>query len=343
MTIWVVRAGRHGERENLARKDERVFIGWSQLGDLSNVNTREEIRQRLMEIAPDMKPNVIAIYTGQIFKFIKEIQVGDICAMPIRSRRAIAFGKVCGNYEYIVDNSREDCRHSRKVEWIGEPIPRGRFDQDTLVPFGSSLTVFGIREGRENRIKGIIEGKQVPKTNASSISDDAEAEEQLTPDLVQLAQDGISDFIGRKFRGHRMEDLVAEVLEAQGFEVRRNTSKGRDGGVDILAGKGSMGFDKPLLAVQVKSGDSPIDSNDYSRLKGVLPDFGATHGLFVSWGGFNSAVEKDAKKDFFKIRLWNAEDLVREIQNVYPNLPEAIQAELPMKQIWVLIDEMDED
>ena len=341
MTIWVVRAGRHGEREKPALKDERVFIGWSQLGDLSNVNTREEIRQRLMEIAPDMKPNVIAIYTGQIFSFVKEIQVGDICAMPLKSRPAIAFGKVCGNYEYIADNP-EDFRHSRKVEWIREPIPRGRFDQDNLVPFGSSLTVFGIREIRESRIKGIIEGKQEQKTYATTISDDVEVDEQLNPDLLQLAQDGISDFIGRKFKGHRMEDLVAEVLEAQGFEVRRNTSKGRDGGVDILAGKGPMGLDEPLLAVQVKSGDSPIDSNDYSRLKGVLPDFGATHGLFVSWGGFNNAVEKDAKKDFFKIRLWNAEDLVREIQDVYPNLPKTIQAELPMKQIWVLIDEVDE-
>ena len=341
MTIWVVRAGKHGERENPAIEEGRAFIGWEQFGDMSSYRTREKIRKFLEEKNPDWSSSKVGNYAGQFLKFIEKIQIGDTIAMPLKGQPAIMFGRVAGDYEFI-DGNPEGTRHSRKVKWDDKPILRRIFEQDKdiLYSFGSLLTVFRIRTDKEKRIRDIIEGKQEQKTDAKTISDDVE--DEGNPDLEELAERGISDFIGRKFKGQRMEELVAEVLEAQGFEVRRNDSKGRDGGVDILAARGPMGLDEPLLAVQVKSGDSPIDSNDYSRLKGVLPDFGATHGLFVSWGGFNNAVEKDAKKDFFKIRLWNAEDLVREIQEVYPKLPKAIQAELPMKQIWLLIDEMDE-
>ena len=317
MTIWVVRAGRHGERENLAIEEGRTFIGWEQFGDMSSYRTREKIRKFLEKVNPDWNSRRVGNYAGQFFRFVEEIQIGDTIAIPLKGKPAIVFGKVTGGYEFIADNP-EGGRHSRKVEWIGEPIPRRFFEQGVLNSFGSSLTVFRIRQDKEERIRKVIEGKQQRQTDAGIISNGAETEEEEQLDLEELAQSGISDFISRKFKNHRMEDLVAEVLEAQGFEVQRNPSKGRDGGVDILAGKGTMGFDEPLLAVQVKSGDTPVNFDDYSKLKGVLQDFGASHGLFVSWGGFNSNVEKSARKDSFLIRLWNAEDLVREIQDVYP-------------------------
>ena len=70
-----------------------------------------------------------------------------------------------------------------------------------------------------------------------------------------------------------------------------------------------------------------------------MQKFNAKHGLFVSWGGFKGTVEENARRDFFNIRLWNAEDLVSKIQDVYSNLPKELQADLPMQQIWTLLDE----
>ena len=136
-----------------------------------------------------------------------------------------------------------------------------------------------------------------------------------------------------------MENLVAEVLKAQGFEVRLNKRKGADGGADILAGKGPMGFDEPRLCVQVKSTDSAIGSKEFDELNGVMTKFGATHGLLVSWGGFTGKAEEEAKRKFFDIRLWNADDVVSEIQAVYSSLPHDLQAELPMQPIWMLVDD----
>jgi restriction system protein len=89
--------------------------------------------------------------------------------------------------------------------------------------------------------------------------------------------------------------------------------------------------------VQVNSSDSPIDVTILRELQGVMKNFGAQHGLLVSWGGFKSSVIAEAKRLFFEIRLWDAGDLVDALIENYEKLSEDIQAELPLKQTWILV------
>ena len=44
MTLWLVRGGRHGEREKYAFENNLVVIGWESLPDLSRLQTKEELR-----------------------------------------------------------------------------------------------------------------------------------------------------------------------------------------------------------------------------------------------------------------------------------------------------------
>jgi restriction system protein len=98
-----------------------------------------------------------------------------------------------------------------------------------------------------------------------------------------------------------------------------------------------MGFDQPRLCVQVKSSDSPVDVGVLRELQGVMRNFGADRGLLVSWGGFKGSVLSEARRLFFDIRLWDAGDLVTTLLENYGSLPEAFQAELPLKRTWVLV------
>lgn len=338
MTVWVARAGKYGERENQALKQGRAFIGWGEIGDLSSVDSREETQERLERQHPDDSIGKLQTNAGQIFNFTKTMQVGDIFALPLKKRPIIAFGKVSGEYEFLADNS-DDAKHSRKIKWVSD-IPRADIDPDLLYSFGSALTVFRVkRNNAEERINQMIFGTKSDGSTQISDSELINSEEPEQLDIEQLARQQISDFIGRRFKGHKMEKLVADILRAQGFTVRENKKVGADGGADILAGRGPMGFNEPLLCVQVKSTDAAIGSKEYSELKGVMQDFKAEHGLFVSWGGFKPKVEENARRDFFKIRLWNAEDLVGEIQDVYSSLPKELQADLPMQQVWTLVDD----
>ena len=122
--------------------------------------------------------------------------------------------------------------------------------------------------------------------------------------------------------------------------IRVTSPPGPDGGVDILAGRGPMGFDNPKLCVQVKSGVDSVNINPIRELQGIMKNFGAEQGLFVSWSGFKSSVYREANSLFFEIRLWDADDVVQSLMKNFDNLPEDIQAEIPLKRIWTLV--MDE-
>lgn len=47
-----------------------------------------------------------------------------------------------------------------------------------------------------------------------------------------------------------------------------------------------------------------------------------------------SSVLAEARRLFFEIRLWDADNLVDAVLESYDRLPEDIQAELPLKHIW---------
>jgi restriction system protein len=134
--------------------------------------------------------------------------------------------------------------------------------------------------------------------------------------------------------------LVEGVLQAQGY-VTEFSKPGPDGGVDILAGSGPMGFEEPKICVQVKSSQSPTDVNVLRSLQGTMGNFGAKQGLLVSWGGFTKSVHDESRKSFFKVRLWDSDALIKVVIKNYDKLPDSLQAELPLKRIWALVLEED--
>ena len=146
------------------------------------------------------------------------------------------------------------------------------------------------------------------------------------------------DYVNRKFKGHDLSRLVEAVLQAQGY-VTENAKPGADGGVDILAGTGPMGFGNPRICLQVKSSKTPVDVTVLRSLQGAMTNFGADQGLLVSWGGFNRAVLNEARLNFFNVRLWDSTDLIKSILKNYDKLSDSLQAELPLKRIWALVIE----
>ena len=101
------------------------------------------------------------------------------------------------------------------------------------------------RNDAENRIKELIQKEAIV------VSEEREPPEEII-DIEEYARDQIVKFIGRKFKGHNLARLVEAILQAQGY-VTKKSSPGPDGGVDILAAGGLLGFDTPRICVQVKS------------------------------------------------------------------------------------------
>jgi len=128
---------------------------------------------------------------------------------------------------------------------------------------------------------------------------------------------------------------VEAILNAQGYTTYLSP-EGADGGADILAGAGPLGFGTPRLCVEVKSEQTPIDRPTVDKLLGAVSKFRAQEGLFVAWGGFKSNVNKELAASFFRVRLWTQKELLEALFTHYEQLDEDIKAELPLKRIWTV-------
>jgi restriction system protein len=325
MALWLVRSGPRGERETFALQNKVVVIGWDEVPDLSQFASREALLNQLEKVYPDKGKRTLITWLNQLWAFAKEIEEGDLVAMPSKAESVVHFGKVIGPYRYI-SNNPEGTKHQRPVEWL-TAIPRKELDKDLLYSLGAYLTVARIQRNRaEERVRALLEGKKLlPPIPPEEL------------DLETLARDQIREYLARHFKGHELARLVEGILQAQGYRTFLSPP-GRDGGVDILAGSGPLGFESPRIAVQIKSGDSPIGTKELNELRGAMTKFKADYGLFVSWGGFKDTVRNERAQGYFEIRLWNSDDLISHLLESYERLPEDLKAELPFKRIWVVVE-----
>jgi len=331
MSLWLVRAGRHGEQEQGALEHNVVTIGWNEFSDLSDIKTRDELAELYSRINPAAKKMQAANEVGQIWRFLREIQKDDLVALPLKTQSAIAIGKVLGEYEY--KELTANIKHIRRVKWL-KTIPRSAFDQDILYSLGAFMTVCQIsRNDAENRVKELLQKEAI------DVGKETEVTEEVI-DIEEYARDQIVKFIGRKFKGHNLARLVEAILQAQGY-VTKKSSPGPDGGVDILAAGGPLGFDTPRICVQVKSSSYQIDVKVLRELQGVMSKFRADQGLLISWGGFTNKTIQEARDAFFYIRLWDAGDLIEAVFKHYERFDDELKAELPLKRIWGLVIEED--
>jgi len=338
MAIWLIRAGSHGEYEQKFTQENRVYVTWESLDvNLAKLKQRVELTAAMTSRYPDTKPKAIQNWVSQVWPFVHEIKKGDLVILPLKSQRTIQIGEITGDYHFE-PNGPDPFFHWRPVKWIADAVPRANFGKDLLNTFGAFMTICRVQNNNaESRIAAMRSNGWKPETIADTTmaisSADGKAMEDT--DLEESADDQIAKLIIARFKGHGLTRLVEAILKAQGYTTYRSP-EGADGGADILAGAGPLGFGSPRLCVEVKSQDLPIDRSTVDKLLGAVHKFGADEGLFVSWSGYKSNVQKELAASFFKVRLWSQKELLENLLENYDRLDAEIKAELPLKRIWTV-------
>lgn len=326
MPVWVVHAGVHGEFEQFAIDNSVVGIRFGLTQSVTDFPSREALRQHIQNNSA----------ANQLWRFAHGVNVGETVVLPGHEiPRVVAVGRITGPYRYEPDWPYP---HILPVEWAAVDIPRINFDQDLLYSFGGLLTVFQVnRTNAQERIDQVVlrhRGEGIADIPAAAeLADDGDN----PVDWDEVITDQIIERIRQKFTGHRLEYLVAEILKAQGYTTSR-TGRGADGGIDIVAGKGEMGFAEPRLCVQVKSVTAAVDVDVYRGLQGILGNVGANHGLLVSLSDFTRNVRRENERSFFQIRLWGSDELVKNLVDTYDKLPSEIRADIPLADRKVLLE-----
>jgi restriction system protein len=85
MSLWLVRAGRRGEREQVALDKGIITIGWEKMSDLSKLKDRNQLQRELESTYPESKKMQIVRYVSQLWTFSKEMKINDLVALPLKT------------------------------------------------------------------------------------------------------------------------------------------------------------------------------------------------------------------------------------------------------------------
>lgn len=115
---WTYSPGEKASKWELCVNEKIMCIGWDDIGNLSDFSSREEMHKKIKFHYPSKgsaKNDSLAVW-----QFSNEMKPGDIVFAKKGRNTIIGRGVVESDYEF--DDSRDDYKHIRKVNWtnIGE-------------------------------------------------------------------------------------------------------------------------------------------------------------------------------------------------------------------------------
>lgn len=318
--IW----GIHTQDDNLFLKNDVIAIGWSDMGDLGNIDAnRDAFKEKYTQIYPDAKKGSIATGAGMLYRFCHEIQVGDYVVFPSKSNREVNIGVV--ESEYIYDSNQPEYVQTRKVKWL-QHLPRMVFSQGALYEIGSAMSLFSVKNYADEFLS--VLDKDFMK-NYSSDSED-ESVGATADDIIEGTKDFILKELSRQFKGYDLEGFVADLLRAMGYRTTISP-QGGDSGIDITAYKDEL---PPRILVQVKSQDGDIKETTIQSLKGAMRE--GDYGLFVTLSNYTKNAQKYLDSTPI-IRGINGTELVELILKYYDDLSDKYRKMIPLKQVYIPI------
>ena len=323
-TIWGIHGGKTGDADSLFLSKCFIGIGWNKVGDLSQLSAnREAFKTAVAKAYPNKKPGAIPNNAGQLFRFSHEIQIGDIIAYPSKRDRQIHLGKIVGDYQHN-PAIEPGYPHMRKVQWT-ITVPRTFFTQGALYEIGSAMSLFQLKNYADEFIAA-FEGKtyEPPVDEDETVADVAE-------DIEETTRDFILKTLAKELKGHPFAHFVWHLLNSMGYRTRVSP-EGPDGGIDIVAHRDELGFEPPIIKVQVKSTEGKTGDPDVSALYGKVE--ANEHGLLVTLGSFTPQA-KNFGRTKSNLRLIDGEELVQLILNHYEQFDSKYKGILPLKKVYV--------
>ena len=130
---WLIAPGENARKWDGYSKNGEIGIGWEELGNIEKYDSDyESFQNDYIKTYKSENDNYRGSSPKQIWDFYKNISIGDIIFARNGVRQIIGMGKVTSDYMY--DDSREEYKHIRKVEWekIGEWDYPGQSSRDTV-------------------------------------------------------------------------------------------------------------------------------------------------------------------------------------------------------------------
>ncbi|MDX9980567.1 MAG: restriction endonuclease [Lentisphaeria bacterium] len=323
-TMWGIHGGKTGDADSIFLGAKQVALGWHELSDLSLLAaSRDAFKQELEKAMPGKKPGYYPNAAGQLYRFVHEMKKGDIVVYPSKLDRMMHIGEIAGDYQYAAKSS-DSYPHRRAVKWLKE-LARTKFSQGALYETGSAMSFFQIKTYASEFLAALY-GK-LP--TGGGMEDDTVS--YVAEEIEQNTRDFVMKVLAQELKGHGLAEFVGHLLGTMGYRTRVSPP-GPDGGVDIVAHRDELGFEPPIIKVQVKSSEGSIGDPVVSQLIGKL-DTG-DYGMVVTLGSFTSQALSTARNKS-NLRLVGGDELVNLVLQHYDQFDARYKGMMPLKRVYV--------
>lgn len=148
--LWCVRAG-YGKYARSFVEGGYMAIGGMPTVDFSHIQNKEDLYSLYARENPQEKSRyAIGIQVGQIFRFLREIRVGDYVVTPAEYTEWLHYGTVLSDYCcFRPDDDGCSYPHRRRVKWSRTILRRRDFSTPFQNTLRAMLTVFSISQVEE--------------------------------------------------------------------------------------------------------------------------------------------------------------------------------------------------
>ena len=323
--LWGIHGGKSGDADTLFKTESVVGLGWEAISDLTMLAPdRDAFKAAVATAYPNKKAGAIPVDAGQLFRFLFELHDGDLVAYPSKVDRLIHIGRVTGPYVWASGGA--SYKHRRPVQWL-TAVPRTRFSQGALYEIGSAMSFFQIKNYADE-FRAAAEGKAAAEELKPG---DDETAALVAEEIEQTTRDWVLKILAKELKGHPLAEFVAHLLQAMGFRTRVSP-EGPDAGVDVIAHRDELGFEPPIIKVQVKSSEGSIGDPVVSQLYGKVGE--KEHGLVVTLGTFTSQA-RAFERSKGNLRLVDGDLLVDLILQHYESFDSRYKGLLPLRRVYV--------
>jgi predicted Mrr-cat superfamily restriction endonuclease len=154
--VWVVRAGEGGRFVDAFETTGVISIQVEGVGDVAAFSGHE-ILERLLT-ATDMGPGKAQSHAATLYRFAREMKVGDFVITPDRERGELVIGRIAGDYEFKKAPPVDGLQHLRPVDWLGR-VAWGKLPQQVRRTLGAPMAVFkpGAQQAVFESLKSLVE------------------------------------------------------------------------------------------------------------------------------------------------------------------------------------------
>jgi restriction system protein len=329
----MVRAGRDAVHLDTFIDRGIITIGMSQhIGAEAIGDTRRELTDRTAKFHPDWNRQRLAVHTGQLFRFLSEMAVGDEVATYDPSLRRYVLGVVASEPRHD-SKLIEDLPFIRNVRW-DRRVARDSLTLETRNTLGAIQTIFRLNGDASSELRKravpLDAPQEIEPPKPKSVGSDKSLAD-LRDEVIEKASEFIDDMLAA-LEPYEMQDLVAGVLRAMGYKTRVSP-RGADRGVDIFASPDGLGLQEPRIFVEVKHRkNSAMGSQEVRAFMGGRQP--GDRCLYVSTGGFTKDARYEAERSSVPLTLLGLPELRALLVEHYEALDLETKRLVPLTKLY---------